>query len=101
MSNPKTKDEIKAHKDESLSSLSDFLNKLIESEIPSDPKRADLISYWLKDFQQYISQEKSFDESKRNVLSPGTIMGYNAIVRQISDLFLKKISMILLLLMCR
>lgn len=59
MSSPKTKDEIKAHKDASISSLSNFLNKLIESEIPSDSKRADLISYWLKDFQQYISQEKA------------------------------------------
>lgn len=70
MSNPKTKDEIKTHKDESLSSLSDFLNKLIESEIPSDPKRADLISYWLKDFQQYISQEKALMNPKEMYCLP-------------------------------
>lgn len=77
MSKPKSKEEIKAHKDESISNLSDFLNKLIESEIPSDSKRADLISYWLKDFQQYISQEKSFDASKIKSYKRGDVVKVN------------------------
>lgn len=57
MSKIKTKEEIQIHKDETISNLSSFLDTLIQT--PTDAKRADLISYWLKDFQLYISQEKA------------------------------------------
>lgn len=77
MSKPKTKEEIKSHKNKSLSDLSVFLDKLIDSGIPSDSKRADLISYWLKDFQRYISQENTFNASKIKAYKRGDVIKVN------------------------
>lgn len=75
MSKYKTKEEIKNHKDQTISDLSAFLDTLIE--MPSEAKRADLISYWLKDFQHYISQEKSFDASKIKSYKRGDVIKVN------------------------
>ena len=75
MRKPRTKEEIKAHKDQTISDLSEFLDTLIES--PDDAKRADLISYWLKDFQTYISREKSFDASKIKSYKRGDVIKVN------------------------
>lgn len=75
MSNQKTKKEIKLHKDQAISDLSGFLDSLIES--PDDLKRADLISYWLKDFQVYISREKSFDPSRIKSYKRGDVIKVN------------------------
>lgn len=77
MSKAKTKEEIQRHKDESIRNLSLFMDSLIESENPIDLKRADLISYWLKDFQQYISQEKSFEASKIKAYKRGDVVKVN------------------------
>lgn len=75
MSKIKTKEEIQIHKDETISNLSSFLDTLIQT--PADAKRADLISYWLKDFQLYISQEKSFDASKIKSYKRGDVIKVN------------------------
>lgn len=75
MRKPRTKEEIKTHKDQVISDLSSFLDTLIES--PADAKRADLISYWLKDFQSYISREKSFDASKIKSYKRGDVIKVN------------------------
>lgn len=75
MSTQKTKAEIQTHKDNVIADLSSFLDKLIET--PTDAKRADLISYWLKDFQRYISQEKDFDASKIKSYKRGDVIKVN------------------------
>lgn len=75
MSKQKTKAEIQAHKDNMITDLSSFLDKLIET--PADAKRADLISYWLKDFQHYISQEKDFDACKIKSYKRGDVIKVN------------------------
>lgn len=75
MSKQKTKDEIQSHKNQTLSDLSVFLDTLIEN--PQDAKRADLISYWLRDFQSYISQEKSFNASKIKSYKRGDVVKVN------------------------
>lgn len=75
MRKPKTKEEIKKHKNQALSDLSAFLDTLIES--PEDIKRADLISYWLKDFQSYISREKSFEAAKIKSYKRGDVIKVN------------------------
>lgn len=75
MSNHKTKKEISLHKEQAISDLSGFLDSLIES--PDDLKRADLISYWLKDFQAYISREKSFDPSRIKSYKRGDVIKVN------------------------
>lgn len=77
MSKPKSKEEIEAHKTESINNLSSFIDTLISSEDSKDLKRADLISYWLKDFQLYLSQEKNFDASKIKSYKRGDVIKVN------------------------
>lgn len=77
MSKPKTKDEIKNHKTEALNNFSAFMDSLINSSDKTDIKRADLISYWIKDFQQYIAQERSFDASKIKSYKRGDVVKVN------------------------
>lgn len=75
MSRQKTKEELQIHKDKVIADLSSFLDDLIKT--PTDAKRADLISYWLKDFQRYISQEKDFDASKIKSYKRGDVIKVN------------------------
>lgn len=77
MRKAKTKEDIQQHKNTSISNFSSFMDSLIESYEPTDAKRADLISYWLKDFQQYISQEKTFDASKIKSYKRGDVVKVN------------------------
>ena len=77
MSKQKTTDEIKKHKTEALDNFSTFMDSLIESSDNTDNKRADLISYWIKDFQQYIVQEKSFDPTKIKSYKRGDVVKVN------------------------
>lgn len=77
MSKQKTKEEIRHHKNAIITGLSEFMDSLIESADSKDAKRADLISYWLKDFQQYLSQEKEFDASKIKSYKRGDVIKIN------------------------
>ena len=77
MSKLKTKDEISSHKEQSISNFSAFLDDLITSDDPNNAKRADLISYWLKDFQLYLSQEKAFDAAKIKSYKRGDVIKVN------------------------
>lgn len=77
MSVPKNNEEVLQHKEDVLSSFSSFMDKLIASDSFIDSKRADLISYWLKDFQTYLSQEKSFDPAKIKSYSRGDVIKVN------------------------
>lgn len=77
MSKQKTKEEIRNHKTETLENFSQFMDALIESSDTTDAKRADLISYWLKDFQQYLTQEKSFDASRIKSYKRGDVVKVN------------------------
>lgn len=77
MSKPKTKEEILNHKNTSINDFSSFLDSLINSSDLNDIKRADLISYWIKDFQQYLFLEKSFDASKIKSYKRGDVIKVN------------------------
>lgn len=75
MGKPRTKEEIIAHKNAAITNFSSFLDTLIES--PTDNKRAVLISYWLNDFQTFLSQEKTFDSSKIKSYKRGDVIKVN------------------------
>lgn len=77
MSKAKTKQEISEHKKQVLSDFSTFLDSLIASDGSNNSKRADLISYWLKDFQLYLSQEKTFDAAKIKSYKRGDVVKVN------------------------
>ena len=77
MSKQKSKAEIQAHKDQVLNHFSAYLDSLIQSADTNDSKRVDLISYWLKDFQQYLSHEKNFDAAKIKSYKRGDVIKVN------------------------
>lgn len=60
MSNPKTKDELIKHKEKSIKHLDKFLTDLINSNDLKLAGKADKLSYWLKDWTEYLSFEQKF-----------------------------------------
>lgn len=77
MSKQKTNEEISQHKNSVISNFSQFMDNLIASDNSSESKKADLISYWLKDFQTYISQETSFDPTRIKSYKRGDVIKVN------------------------
>lgn len=77
MSSTKNTKDIQIHKSTTITNFSAFLDSLINSPEPTDPKRADLICYWLKDFQQYLSQEKEFDAKRIKSYKRGDVIKVN------------------------
>lgn len=77
MSKSKTNEEITQHKDFVISNFSSFMDNLIASDSSTESKKADLISYWLKDFQAYLSQETSFDPARIKVYKRGDVIKVN------------------------
>lgn len=77
MSKSKTNEEITQHKDFVISNFSSFMDNLIASDSSTESKKADLISYWLKDFQAYLSQETSFDPARIKAYKRGDVIKVN------------------------
>lgn len=77
MSKQKTNEEITQHKNSVLSNFSSFLDELISSDNSTESKKADLISYWLKDFQTYLSQETSFEPARLKSYKRGDVVKVN------------------------
>lgn len=77
MSKVKTNDEILQHKNDVLNNFSSFMDDLVNSGDSTNSKRVDLISYWIKDFQLYLSQEKTFDAAKIKSYKRGDVIKVN------------------------
>lgn len=77
MSKTKTIDEIRSHKDNSIS----ILNKYLDSLLADDPKKADLLAYWLHTYTNYLKFEPRFDPKKNKNYERGDIvcvdLGFN------------------------
>lgn len=77
MSKKFTKEDVIQNKKESIR----FLNKLLESYInnPSEKhlKKANILSYWLKDFAEYIQKEERFDPTKNISYKRGNVVKLN------------------------
>ena len=61
MSKKLTIDELKALVGEALTHIIDLFNHLVKGKSAKNRKRASLLSYWIKDYIQYIRDEDSFD----------------------------------------
>lgn len=77
LSKPLDKDTVIQNKKEAIQSL----NKLIESYI-NDPylehlKKANLISYWIKDYVRFINFEEKFDPTRNIAYKRGNIVKLN------------------------
>lgn len=73
----KTKDEVIKHKKQAIHQL----NKTFEAYInnPDDKylKRADLLSYWIEEYSDYLLKEKQFDYNRVLKLKRGQIISVN------------------------
>lgn len=61
MSKEKNQQTLQNHKSEALSQLNDFISSLIDSQNTHDRKRADLLSYWIKDYVKFLRKEETFE----------------------------------------
>ena len=57
MSKPISKEDVILNKKDSIKKLNSLLEGYINSQDTNNLKKANLISYWIKDFVNYISQE--------------------------------------------
>ncbi len=77
MSLPKNQAQIIKHKKDALSALDTLLDKYIAK----DPKKADLLSYWLEDYSKFLDYEPNFNATSLRRYKRGEIikahLGYN------------------------
>lgn len=77
MSKPITKDEIQMHKERSLAKLNALLDQYITSGKDEYLKKANLISYWLESFSNYVAFEEKFDSTKLLRYKRGSVIRLN------------------------
>ncbi|WP_288887403.1 type II toxin-antitoxin system PemK/MazF family toxin [uncultured Eubacterium sp.] len=70
MSNYKSKEKVIKHKDNTIEILDNYLTELAETQ----PKKADLISYWLHTYTNYLKYEEIFDPKKNKRYERGDIV---------------------------
>lgn len=73
MSKTKSEDEIRTHKDRSIKILNDYLEDIISTE----PKKVDLLSYWLHTYANFLRFEKEFDPKRNKNYKRGDIVRVN------------------------
>lgn len=74
-------DNYNEFKKKAVNSLESYLNKLIHSGSDNDLKNVKLLSYWMKDYCNYLSEEKQFKSTDLKRYERGDIikvnLGYN------------------------
>ena len=73
----KEKDKIIQNKKSAIRALNDLLEKCISDSTPASLKKADLLSYWIKDYSKYLQYEDSFDSSRLPRYKRGSIVRVN------------------------
>ena len=73
MSKEKTESEVLKHKDNSIKILDDYLSNLVNK----DKKKADLISYWLHTYVNFLKFEENFEPSRNKKYERGDIVRVN------------------------
>lgn len=69
-------ESIKNNKNEALGNIENYLNKCILSD-PKHQKKANIISYWLKDYINYLSMEETFNSSNLKHYNRGDVIKVN------------------------
>lgn len=73
MSKAKSINDIRAHKNNVLS----IMDKYFESLLTTEPKKADLLAYWLHTYTNYLKFEDSFDPKRNKNYERGDIVRVN------------------------
>lgn len=81
MSQLKTKEELGIHKEEAIAALSSYLDNLINSDDNKLKGKADKLSYWLKDWTNFLDFETQFSPQSLRRYKRGEIikvhLGFN------------------------
>lgn len=77
MSKELTKETVAAHKKAAIGKLDNLLRKYIYSGDEKQLKKANLISYWLENFSNYVSFEEQFDPTRIINYSRGNVIRLN------------------------
>lgn len=81
MKNIKTKDELRIHKNNSISEFDSYMESLIESSAAKLNGKADKLSYWLYDWKNFLEFETKFDPKSLRRYKRGEIikvhLGFN------------------------
>ncbi len=77
MSKGFTKEDVIQNKKEAIKSLNNLLERYINDSSQKHLKKANLISYWLKDYSQLISFEEKFDPTKNIRYKRGNVVKLN------------------------
>lgn len=77
MSKPLNKKNVLQNKKDAISKLDKFLDKYINNPTEEHIKKADLISYWLKDYTRYIEFEERFDPKRYIAYKRGDVIKVN------------------------
>lgn len=77
MSAPITKEDVIKNKKESIKALNTMLEGFINDPSGKHLKKANLISYWLKDYAKMIGFEEKFDPTKNIAYKRGNIVKIN------------------------
>lgn len=72
-----TKEDVILNKKEALKSLNKLLESYINDTSGNHLKKANLISYWIKNYVQYICYEENFDPAKNISYKRGNIVKVN------------------------
>lgn len=68
---------VQKNKEDAISKLNNYLEKLIDTNCNEHIKKADLISYWLKDYTRYLKGENTFIPSRQENYKRGDIIKVN------------------------
>ena len=71
MSNEKTHEDIRKQISSSIKCISDFLKELSDQ---GHNKKADLISYWIKDYVRFLKLEEEYDPKKSRKYKRGDVI---------------------------
>lgn len=77
MGNNRTKNEVQLNKDKTTTIVDTFLQDLIDSDNDINLKKADLISFWLRTYTNYIKNENFFEPLKQENYKRGNVVKVN------------------------
>lgn len=77
MSKSFTKEDVIQNKKEAIRSLNNLLERYINDHSEKHLKKANILSYWLKDFSQYIQKEEKFDPTRIISYKRGNVIKLN------------------------
>lgn len=77
MSKPISKEDVVIHKKQAIKKLNNLLEMYINNPSEQYLKKANLISYWLESFSDYVKDEEMFDSTKLISYKRGNIIKAN------------------------